>query len=235
MRMRPRERLSGGNLRKRDCWRSHVKFERSTGTVAAFFPLLPPLSFLSSRTNVRLLKARIAFRDRWSRLSIERRARCTRRRFLSKMESPAERPSNHLQVPGTRSECVRDVRERKPRSQRGSRGVAGVTGWRAASRDTTTRKTVRFWRYNATMLIIAAALPMPWRALAIDSKWPPPRNRTHASVTRNSPYGTTALLVVAFLFLRVSSVNDLPGASVSPVNFRLIVDILVTRSPFTSL
>lgn len=59
----------------------------------------------------------------------------------------------------------------------GSRG-----GWRGASRETTTRKTVRFWRYNATMLIIAAALP--WRALTINSKWPPPNARVRPSVRR---------------------------------------------------
>lgn len=196
MRMRPRERLLGDNLRKRDCWRSHVKFERSTGTVERiyrcvfFFSLFPSSPPARSSTIVRLLKVWI-FRDRWSRLLIERR---TRWRFLSKTKSPAERLPNHLQVHGTRM-CVREVRVANGSLARsGRREGRGVTGWRAASRDTTTtRKTVRFWRYNATMLIIAAALPMPWRALTIDSKWPPPplpplRNRMHASVTHNSPY-----------------------------------------------
>lgn len=202
MRMRPRERsVRGHNLRKRDCWRSHVKFERIDRIYrCAFFFLSSSLSPSSpparSSTIVQFLKVWI-FRDRWSRLPIERRTR-TRRRFLSETESPAQRLSNHLQVHGTTRMCVREVRVANGSLARSGRHEGrGVTGWRAASRDTTTttttRKTVRFWRYNATMLIIAAALPMPWRALTIDSKWPPPplpplRNQMHASVTHNSPY-----------------------------------------------
>lgn len=136
MRMRPRERLSGGNLRKRDCWRSHVKFERSTGTVRFFllsllFPSSPLARTSSTILKVRLLKEARIFRDRWSRLPIERRARRPRRRFLSKMESPAERPSDHLQVHETRSERGRDVRVANGSLARsGSRGGRGGHGTR---------------------------------------------------------------------------------------------------------
>lgn len=129
------------------------------------------LLLLTSRANV--VNDRLRLSEEARILRDRRRARRPRRRF-----SKTKSPTDHL----------RDLAER---ARIASRTEAGEGAGRGGSReDTTTRKTVRFWRYNATMLIIAAALPMPWRALAIDSKWPPPplRNRMHASVTHNSPY-----------------------------------------------